>query len=497
MGNGKWTGRSDLYYDKAKVENAIAQLQNLASGRMTSAKLETVALAQQVNACFSKIGVAPLTISSISSLYDELIDMIGGASGIVGVIRQKQAQAEEYSQMSWWQKGLGTIGMFASKLVEGVMDVIEWPIDGATRIAGFTAGILGFKKAKDKLNEWADYDISGNINHSIREGLGINSSSVFTEDSRIAKGVECAGIIGGIPLVGALAGPLLATHPVIGSASLIAGAGSLVKAIKGDDIFDIDGKVEVDTTTPSKDQNIISITKHRHRRTGHDKPDKPKPKTEIITEEPEPPFPPEPPMPPEPPQPPFPPEPPMPPEPPHPPFPPEPPMPPQPPQPPVPPTGSPGQPIPGPGTGSGGGYETGSSSSGTFTNNVSASASAGGTITDSTTTATSIVNNNSNSGVGKITPSTKPIKSSGSSTSTLIPIAAAISAAAATGVGAKVYLDKKKKEEESESNWSNEDTVDLSYNNTNTGKQYLTPEDEYSYSDQQVSTGSGQFAEIG
>lgn len=88
----------------------------------------------------------------------------------------------------------------------------------------------------------------------------------------------------------------------------------------------------------------------------------------------------------------------------------------------------------------------------------------------------------------KIPTSSKPITTtSRSSGSTVIPVVAGLSAAAAAGIGAKVYMDRKKNNENGEydeidtEEWTGEDSLNLSYDDSSDTEAYLDDDDDYSY----------------
>ena len=87
----------------------------------------------------------------------------------------------------------------------------------------------------------------------------------------------------------------------------------------------------------------------------------------------------------------------------------------------------------------------------------------------------------------KIPTSTVPIArpTAQSSGNAFIPIAAGLSTAAAAGLGAKAYMDKKHADDDDEDiytdDWSDEDTIDVEYDDANAQEQYL--DEDYNYED--------------
>lgn len=87
----------------------------------------------------------------------------------------------------------------------------------------------------------------------------------------------------------------------------------------------------------------------------------------------------------------------------------------------------------------------------------------------------------------KIPTSTVPIArpTQQSSGNAFIPIAAGLSTAAAAGLGAKAYMDKKHADDDDEDiytdDWSDEDTIDVEYDDANAQEQYL--DEDYNYED--------------
>ena len=91
----------------------------------------------------------------------------------------------------------------------------------------------------------------------------------------------------------------------------------------------------------------------------------------------------------------------------------------------------------------------------------------------------------------KIPTTTENIVTKQSGSSSVIPIAAGLSAAAAAGIGAKAYMDHKRNSENDDDDdyddsdeWSDEDSIDISYDDTSDSEGYLTEEDDYGYQDQ-------------
>ena len=214
-----------LDFDEKKIESVIEKLteakdslNNVADGMASglniiarargSANLDTNALREGVQLPENCVTEITSMIDKIKLTAEEILKYNG-----------------DVSKLNIFERTLGTIGMFGSKLTEGVFTAGEQLVDGFASIIGWGLGKLGFKGAQESIAKFVSKDYVGDAFHNFyyNTGLGkaITKSSFIKEDGGFAnftKGIGTAiGYAGAIYLTGGVAG-------VAGGGTFAAGA---------------------------------------------------------------------------------------------------------------------------------------------------------------------------------------------------------------------------------------------------------------------------------
>ena len=183
---------------------------------------------KKVESVIEKLTEAKDTLSNIDSGMSSGLSLIVGARGsnyldtstlntgkaaaeacisdidtMIATIQEKAQAILDYnndvSKMGFGKRLLGTIGMFGSKLVEGVFTAGEQLVDGFASIIGWGAGLFGAKDFKAKVGEFVAKDHVGDAFHNFYYntsfGKSMTQASYMKEDGKLAnftKGVGTA-----------------------------------------------------------------------------------------------------------------------------------------------------------------------------------------------------------------------------------------------------------------------------------------------------------------
>lgn len=224
-------------YDESKVSSALKELEE---AKKTLDNVNT-----EINEGISIIEGArgsnfiSVDFSSILSLKDTSIEYI---DTIISDINKNVTTIEEYNNAPWYKKVFASVGMAATKFVEGLGTGCEQIVDGFASGIGMVAGVFS-SDAKEAIGDFVKKDYVGDaFAASYESGIlsGIEKYSAFSSTSTAAnvfKGVGVAttyiaiaaatGGVGAVAGGGAFAAGAAQGVASIGLNAAIAGVGGL------------------------------------------------------------------------------------------------------------------------------------------------------------------------------------------------------------------------------------------------------------------------------
>ena len=228
---GTWfTGRNGVYKDDDLVNQAIDNLN--AISKDISKELDDP-LNKAITDLNSVTGMSEYVGTLSQGAFNEVTASAqDGIDFLVGQIKAKQEEMDEYEQGKWWQKGLGTISMASGKVLDGFASVFEGLGDAALTVTnwGVSAVVAAFdpeRKFDDVANnsilkKAIEFDVSGTLAKPLTDNPLAAKYSFFTKDSGAAS--ICKGI-------GKTAGYMLLGGQIAGAVRGAAGAENAMQVV--------------------------------------------------------------------------------------------------------------------------------------------------------------------------------------------------------------------------------------------------------------------------
>ena len=212
------TGRSDeeykqdsIYKDDSKVEELKTDMESLTTS-VENAKEAVSAAIEKLNNVHGVERIGSFNVGPINNSFDQLNRAVKQMSS---AIVNKAESINEYSKATGGEVILAsTLGAGVS-LLTGALGAVEQPIDGAISLVGWGLNKLGWEDGANALGRLVEKDFSGAISHAYYNS-SLGQKCAWTEDSKIAHGLEFVGEVGASMAIGGgianVAGKSIAKH---------------------------------------------------------------------------------------------------------------------------------------------------------------------------------------------------------------------------------------------------------------------------------------------
>ena len=208
-----------LAYDEDLINQSIDQLNDAKRILMTN----DGGITSAINTISGARGANYLDLSGLQAAGRATSDCGNAVDDMIRTIEEKKEAVKAYNDeqdgIKWYERIFPTIGMAASKFVEGFFTAGEQIVDGFASAIGWVAGIFGAKGVQESIGYFVKKDHVGDAFHDFYYntdiGKGMLKYSAMKEDGIAAKVFKIAGTAAGYAAAISVAGSALGVSTTV------------------------------------------------------------------------------------------------------------------------------------------------------------------------------------------------------------------------------------------------------------------------------------------